>query len=248
MKLTAALTGLFCLAANSWAEPLWSGDFESGDLSQWQSPINAQGIKLSSSCVHSGKFSGQVVINGDDSFNWFGNKALNRSEFHHRMGAAATHTGKDTYFSFYFYLPKAWSQAKHELGYWESDKSWQQMFRFNIRGQSLGFQQSSANKEFWNLTEGASSNRWHRLALHIHWSTHADKGFVETWADGKAMGKYYFPTLPSDQALMFTQIGVLRTQEPSEEQIFIDDAVEASSLNKLNPSEYLPTGIGCKTD
>ncbi len=245
-SLAVCLTALSAQFSQVRAEPVWIGNFETGDLSQWHNALNPQGISLTQSCVHSGQYAGQVRITDEDSFNWFGNKALNRSEFHHRLPAGATYEGKETFFSFYFYLPEAWSQAKHELGYWESDKSWQQMFRFNIRGEQLSFQQSSAAKSFWSIADGATARQWHRLALHIHWSTNPNKGFVDTWADGQAMGRQVFQTLYAPEALMFTQIGVLRTQEATTERIIIDDAVEATNLTALAPEQYQPEGMGCQ--
>ncbi len=246
LLITICFSALTAPISPAQVTPVWTGNFETGDLSQWHNALNPQGISLTQSCVHSGKYAGLVRITGEDSFNWFGNNALNRSEFHHRMPAGATYEGKETFFSFYFYLPEAWSQAKHEVGYWESDKTWQQMFRFNIRGKQLSFQQSSAEKTFWSIADGASPRQWHRLALHIHWSTKADKGFVETWADGQAMGKQFFQTLYAPEALMFTQLGVLRTQEAATERIIIDDALEATNIKTLAPEQYQPKGVDCQ--
>lgn len=232
------------LLANTYAHSkiLWQGDFETGDMSQWNTAINAAGLSLTQDCVFDGNYAGKVQITGDDSFLWNGNKNLNRSEFHHRYTHTATNESNfidntqeaaDTFFAFSFYLPKTLSEHKHELGYWESDKSWQQMFRFNIHGGELSFQESAAKETLWTVPNGAAPGQWHRVALHIHWSTNPQQGSVETWVNGKHMGKNHFQTLPAKDALMFTQIGILRTQENNTETIYIDGALQTDNLTEL---------------
>jgi len=243
---TATLAFCFC-TLNANASILWQGDFETGDISQWNTPINPAGLSVTSECVFDGKQAGKVRLTGDDSFLWKGNKQLNRSEFHHRGTAGMTHEGKDTFFAFSFYLPKKLSEHKHELGYWESDKSWQQMLRFNITGSELSFQETAAKEVLWTLPEGAAAGQWHRVALHIRWSTDPKLGSAEVWVNGKHMGKNHFKNLPARDALMFTQIGILRTQEKSIEEILIDGAVETDNLTELLERDKHLVGKTCST-
>lgn len=231
-KIGLALT-VFFACHSACATILWRGDFETGDMSQWKTPINPEGLSVTDRCSFDGRYAGAVRLTGEDSFLWQGNKSLNRSEFHHRRQPGDTHENKETFFAFSFYLPKPFSERKHELGYWESDKSWQQMFRFNITGTELSFQQSAAPEVFWKLPKGAAPVQWHRLALHILWSTDPQRGAVEVWVNGEHMGKHHFKTLPTAEALMFTQIGILRAQEDSIEEILIDGAIETDNLTEL---------------
>ncbi len=241
-----ALFGTMIFGAHVQSAILWQGNFETGDISQWDTPINVAGLSVTDQCVFDGKHAGKVRLTGDDSFLWKGNKQLNRSEFHHRRTAGETYEGKDTFFAFSFYLPKKLSEHKHELGYWESDKSWQQMLRFNIAGSELSFQETAAKEVLWKLPEGAAPGQWHRVALHIHWSTDAKLGSAEVWVNGKHMGKHHFKNLPTQDALMFTQIGILRTQENSEEEILIDGAVETDNLTELLERDRHLIGKTCR--
>lgn len=227
------------------ASILWQGNFETADQAQWHTAINPAGLAVTSECVFDGKYAGKVHLTGDESFNWKGNKMLNRSEFHHRGAAGMTHEGKDTFFAFSFYLPKKMTAHKHELGYWESDKSWQQMLRFNITGSELSFQETAAKEVLWKLPEGAKPGQWHRVALHIHWSTDASLGSAEVWVNGQHMGKNHFKNLPAKDALMFTQIGILRTQEETSEEIFIDGAIETDNLTELLERDKALVGKTC---
>jgi hypothetical protein len=236
---------LFSLSHASSASILWQGDFETGDISQWNTPINPAGLSVTSECVFDGKHAGKVRLTGDDAFLWKGNKFLNRSEFHHRRAAGNTHEGKETFFAFSFYLPKKLSEHKHELGYWESDKSWQQMLRFNIAGSELSFQETAAKEVLWKLPEGAAPGQWHRVAMHIRWSTDPKLGSAEVWVNGKHMGKHYFKNLPTKDALMFTQIGILRTQESTIEEIIIDGALETDNLTELLERDKDRVGKTC---
>ncbi len=236
---------LFSLSHASSASILWQGDFETGDISQWNTPINPAGLSVTSECVFDGKHAGKVRLTGDDAFLWKGNKFLNRSEYHHRRAAGNTHEGKETFFAFSFYLPKKLSEHKHELGYWESDKSWQQMLRFNIAGSELSFQETAAKEVLWKLPEGAAPGQWHRVAMHIRWSTDPKLGSAEVWVNGKHMGKHYFKNLPTKDALMFTQIGILRTQESTIEEIIIDGALETDNLTELLERDKDRVGKTC---
>ncbi len=242
---TAMLTCCFCAASAS-ASILWQGDFETGDINQWSTPINPAGLSVISECAFDSKHAGKVRLTGDESFLWKGNKQLNRSEFHHRGTAGMTHEGKDTFFAFSFYLPKKLSEHKHELGYWESDKSWQQMLRFNITGSELSFQETAAKEVLWKLPQGAAPKVWHRVALHIHWSVDPQLGTTEVWVDGKHMGKHHFKNLFAKDALMFTQIGILRTQEDSVEEILIDGAIETDNITELLERDKHLVGKTCK--
>lgn len=245
IPILLAMLGMAAVAIDAHTKVLWRGDFDTGDARQWNRPINPAGLSVVKGCSVDGAYAGKVRLSGDDAFLWNGDKALNRSEFHHRMPDGATHEGRDTYFAFSFYLPKAFSAHKHELGYWESDRTWRQMLRFNIRGSALSFQQSSAAGAFWTIADGASPGRWHRIALHIHWSVDAAKGFAHTWVDGSDMGVHRLRTLPAEDALMFTQIGVLRTQEPATETILIDAAVETDNLAELLAQDTTPKTATC---
>lgn len=241
LSLALAITA----TQHNYASILWQGNFETGDMSQWHTAINPAGLSVITDCAFDGKHSGKVRLTGDESFIWKGNKFLNRSEFHHRRAAGNTDEGKDTFFAFSFYLPEKMTEHKHELGYWESDKSWQQMLRFNIAGNELSFQESAAKDVFWKLPDGATPGKWHRLALHIHWSTDPKLGSAEVWVDGQHMGKNYFKNLPATDALMFTQIGILRTQEETVEEIFIDGALETDNLTELLERDRHLTGKAC---
>ncbi|MDQ2076462.1 polysaccharide lyase [Marinimicrobium sp. ABcell2] len=238
LTLSLALT----LAAATQADDMvWRGDFSTGDLSQWDNLIHAQGLSVQDKCTYRGDWAGKVTITGDEEFLWNGREDLNRTEFKYQPDAEYTREGEDTYFGWSFYLPETLTESRHELGYWESDQSWQQIFRFNIVGSTFGFQASRAPEPFWEETDFASAGVWRDVAMHIHWSTDPEKGFVDVWLDGEPKGREYFQTLANAEDPMFVQIGILRNQQPTPETILVDNARHGHSLEAVladvKPSE-----------
>jgi hypothetical protein len=230
------LVGFFLLCFtlhNAAAKTLWRADFETGDLLQWQHLINPAALSVTRDCVLAGNYAGKVTLSGDESLLWKGREDLNRSEFHYTPEASSTDEGKDTFFGFNFYLPQPLSNARHELGYWESDKTWQQMMRFAITGTEFSFQETAQPVPFWALKQGATPKRWHSVAMHIHWSINPQWGYAQVWFDGKDRGKQPFKTLYQADALMFTQIGILRHRENNVESILIDNARATDNLEEL---------------
>lgn len=120
------------------------------------------------------------------------------------------------------------------------------MLRFNIRGSELSFQETAAKKVLWKLSNGAAPGQWQRIALHIHWSTNPKLGSAEVWVNGKHMDKHHFQTLPTTDAPMFTQIGILRSQENSTEEIYIDGALETDNLTELLERDRYLIGKPCR--
>ena len=212
---------------------LWQGDFETGDLSQWSYLLNPQGLSVQENCVYEGHYAGRAMITGEPDMLWHGNESLNRTEFSHKPSAGQIGEGQETFFGWSFYLQQPLSEHKHEIGYWESDKSYQQMLRFNIIGQDFSFQESAMNSPFWTKPGFASPGVWHDVVLHIGWSTDPDEGFTQVWLDGENMGKQFFKTLYAADESMFTQIGILRARDERVETIYIDNVREGQDLEQV---------------
>ena len=59
-------------------------------------------------------------------------------------------------------------------------------------------------------------------------------------------GKNQFKNLPAKDALMFTQIGILRAQEKSVEEILLDGAIETDNITELLERDKHLIGKTCK--
>lgn len=238
---------LLCMSSSLAAKTLWKADFETGDTIQWHWMANPSAITVSQECAFDGKYAGKIVLSGEDKFLWNGRADLNRSEFNYKPAASSTHEGQQTFYAFSFYLPEAFSTiGRHELGYWEADQSWQQMMRFNIDGEDISFKASTNENYFWTQEKGAQAGKWHKVAMHVFWSTDPQKGFAQVWLDGAHKGKYFFQTLPKADANMFNQIGILRNQQETVETIFIDKVFATDNLTELLETDAPLIGKGCR--
>jgi hypothetical protein len=206
------------------AKTLWRGDFESGDLQQWHYQLNPQGLSLERDCVLEGKAAGLVTLAGSKDFLWNGHVDLNRSEFQYKPASNLIVEGKNTYFGWSFLLPEQLSDARHEIAYWESDRSYQQMFRFSVEGTQLNFEETKTGRVIFSQKEFARPGHWQDIALHIHWSTDPRKGFVRVWLNGVKQGRFFLKTLHAADESMFVQMGLLRRQTERVERIIIDNA------------------------
>lgn len=227
------------------AKVLWKGDFEAPDFSAWNARLHGDAIQLQHDCFSQGDTAARIDLTDDPSLLWNNNPALNRAELKYQPADGQTSEGKSTFFAFSYFLPDALPAAKHEFAYWETDKTWQQRFRFNLSKQGISFQASDADKPVWSFVRGSHPHQWHRLALHIHWSSDPQKGFVEVWVDGFHQGKTAMATLPEGRAAMFTQLGLLRDASPTPVSIFLDDAIEVDNLTELLEYNRATIGHGC---
>jgi hypothetical protein len=227
----AALAIFVLGASTAQAELLWQADFESGDLSQWPYITNPGGASVTTQCAYEGRYAGQIAITGDEQYLWHGNEALNRSEFNYQP--KATGEGDTTYLGWSFYLPEPLLNVKHEIGYWESDNSWQQQMRFNLTGDTFSFTRSDAAEPYWSQPGFASAGVWHDVAMKVHWSIDPARGYAEVWLDGKSMGRTQLPTRVNDTDAMFTQIGLLRHRIDAREVIVIDNVRAGTNITEV---------------
>lgn len=224
---------------------IWQESFESGDLSGWTHLLNPQGLSVQDECVYDGNYAGRVTLTGEPEMLWNGNENLNRAEFSYTPAPGVVGENKDTFFGWSFYLKQALTDTKHEIGYWESGKSYRQMLRFNITGTDFSFQASDQKAPFWTAEKFARPGIWRDVVIHIHWSTNPRQGFAQVWLDGRHMGKHHFKTLYSADENMFTQIGLLRSRQPVIETLLVDRVRHGRDLRSVLADSALEKSIHC---
>ncbi|MBC8070570.1 MAG: heparin lyase I family protein, partial [Deltaproteobacteria bacterium] len=239
-SLVAAL--LVTLPATVSAAPVWVGDFESGDLSQWDGSLNEEiggvdYITVVGDVVVQGSSAGRIELH-DDAV-WPGNM-LRRVELRHRPSRGRTDEGATVWFAWSFYLPEALSdEPGTTIGYWESAGSFQQMMAFNTHGQDIRFiTQRPSFVEQWSGDGLLTPGEWHRIAMRVLWSTDEAVGEVEVWFDGEqVLAPTHTQTL-ADGNDHFTQLGLLRGNMDFDDVpvIYIDDVVEGDSIEDVHPA------------
>jgi hypothetical protein len=219
-------------------EVLWRGDFETGDLTQWDSLLNPtkgdrNNINVVMTPVHGGTRAAEVVIHPDDL--WQGNNH-NRVELHYDAVDTRTAEGQTTYFSFYFRLP-ANAQTTNDIAYWETANSYQQSMAFWVEPGAGGTQLSFRTNHpsgMMHYQGPLTIEAWHQLAMQILWSENANTGRVSVWLDGEKIVNEVAAKTKPDSNRVFVQVGYHRNATAAPvETIYLDDAIEASSLAEV---------------
>ncbi|MFO0634798.1 MAG: polysaccharide lyase [Nannocystaceae bacterium] len=242
MPRTALLASSLCLgwSAPVLAAPVWIGDFETGDLSQYEGTLNqtingVDYITVVQDVVAQGQYAARIELHDDAEW---GN-GLRRVELHHSPADGRTAEGAHTWFAWSLYLPQTLPvDPAQGIGYWESDQSYQSLMVWDLAGETITF--STRHPEYvqqWQA-DVATARQWHRIAVHVLWSTDPALGRVDVWWDGEQVVTDAAAATLVDGNPAFTQFGLIRGDMDFADVpvIYIDDAVEGDSLDDVHPS------------
>ncbi len=230
------------------AEVVWQGDFENGDLSDWNYLVNPvidgkSYTNVVQDIVYEGGNAVRIELHDDAKWS----NGLRRVELQHAPADARTAEGAETYFAWSIYLPETISSdPSQQIGYWESKSSYRQMMAFTLAGDTLSFTtRQPDNVVLWTGTGVVTSAEWHRIAMRVKWSKDAAVGSVSVWFDGEQVVDNASAKTLNDDNAHFTQIGLLRgdadfTDVPV---IYLDDAVEGDTLEDVRPSLIIDTPV-----
>lgn len=225
------------------AAVVWSGNLETGDLSQWSFVANGQYIDVQGELVAEGSNAAWIELHNDAVWP----NGLKRVELQHLPLPVRTGEGATTYFAWSFYLPQALPEGSNQaIGYWESNNTWQQVMALNARGQDLVFQtRRPMNVLQWEGAGLATPGEWHRVTMRVTWSTNAGLGSVSLWFDGQLVVDEAGAQTLADNNPHFVQVGLLREaiEFADAPVIVIDDAVEGDSLEDVRFDD-LPDASG----
>ncbi len=225
------------------AEVVWVGDFEDGTLDEWSYILNGDNISVVGDPTSSGTQAGRIQLTNDAVWP----NGLKRVELNHRPDDARTAEGAQTFFAWSFYLPETLpTDPSQQIGYWESDQSYQQMMAFQVSGENIRFDtRQPQNQNHWNQDGAVTAGTWHRIAMRILWSKDPALGQVDVWFDGDQVVTGAGAKTLADDNAHFTQVGLLRGAIEFNDNpvIVIDDAVEGDTLEDVRP-DALSEGTG----
>jgi hypothetical protein len=205
--------------------PRWRGDLETGDLSQWSYLLNPRGVSVVDAPVLEGRHAARVEIEPTDLWP----NGLNRVELQHKPPPTALVEGQHSCFAWSFLVPAALSEARHQIGYWESYPSYQQIMSFEVRGQTIRFvTRLPSERIHWTAPAAITPNVWHRLALCARWSADISVGSVDVWFDGRPVVVHGGARTLWDHPNL-VQLGILRDVPADTERMFLDAALEGPS-------------------
>ncbi len=244
---TLVARGIFAavvtISASAAADVAWVGDFEDGTVDQWDGALNAQNISVVTDPAAQGSYAAQITLTNDAVWP----NGLKRVELHHGPDPARTAEGAQTFFAWSFYLPETLpTDPSAQIGYWESDQSYQQMMAFQVEGERITFAtRRPQNQIHWDQDGAVTAGAWHRIAMRIFWSKDEAQGQVDVWFDGAQVVTGAQAQTLADDNPHFTQVGLLRGQVEFADSpvILIDDAVEGDTLEDVRP-DALSQGTG----
>lgn len=220
------------------AEITWRGDMETGSLFQWTSRLNEDGLSVSQEQVLDGDYSARIEI--DDQDLW--PNGLNRVELQRKPISELTRVGSEVYFGWSVYLPEELTEDDHQLGYWETDVSYDQIMSLHARGSRLSFNTNRPYVEHWSAEGTLTAAQWHRIVYHVAWSDEQAGGEVSLWFDGqKVVDSVGVQTYLGNPA--FIQLGILRTTIAEVETLYVDEALEGTSLYDVALDDRLDAGV-----
>ncbi|HEX2656920.1 MAG TPA: heparin lyase I family protein [Polyangia bacterium] len=211
--------------------PRWRGDLETGDLSQWGYLLNPRGISVVGAPVIEGRHAARIEIQRGDLWP----NGLNRVELQHKPPPEVLAEGQRSCFAWSFFVPVALAETRHQIGYWESYPSYQQVMSFEVTGQTIRFvTRMPTEKVHWTATGGATPNVWHRLALCARWSAEPAVGRVDVWFDGRpvVVDVPAHTRAPGNDPNL-VQLGILRDGPDETELMFVDAALEGPSTQAV---------------
>src|SRR5690606_28869829 len=188
MRSFPCLFGLLALTLfprSADAAVTWVGDFETGDLSQFTTLLNAEvggrpRLTVTTEEVAQGQYAGRVELVNDAVWS----NGLKRVEFQHRPAEGLVAEGKTLCFAMSYYLvhelPRGVNQT---IAYWESADNYRQSMAVGINREQVFFlTQQPKFDEHWRANKAATLGRWHRVAMCVEWSL--TLGRVDVWYDG----------------------------------------------------------------
>lgn len=222
----------FCLllvATKTEARETWRGDMETGNLAQWSAQLNAEGSSVVDDPVLYGGHAAKITITNANLWS----NGLNRVELQRKPAAALTEDGSEVYFGYSIYLPEALTNDDHQLGYWETQKSYVQVMSLHAHGEDLSFNTNQPYQVHWQAQGALTPETWHRIVYRVAWSSEVGGGRVSLWFDGeKVVDGVPARTYLGDPA--FIQVGILRDTIEQVETLYLDEAFEGTSFDDVS--------------
>ena len=232
----AAALALTALPLGAQAAPVWVGDMETNDLTQWNNALNGEHITVVGDPVVEGSHAAHIELTNDAVWP----NGLKRVELHHSPAAGRTAEGKELYFAWSFYLDQTMPEdPTAQIGYWETASSYHQLMAFELSGEHVKFFTHYPDFQVqWEADGKATASVWHRIAMHVKWSQDPSTGYVDIWYDGEQVLTHGAAQTLFDENEAFTQVGLLRgaVEFSDAPVIVLDDAVEGDSLDDVHPA------------
>ena len=228
--LVQFLVWLPCVAS---AHIVWTGDFETADLSQWSGRaqlVHPDRLQIVSDPVRQGKHALKVTVKqGDNPIGASGNRNELVEDILEPEGA-----------EFFYSWSTRFDSAYPSVQLWQVFTQWHQEdgsgsppIEFDVFGEELRLYHGPADDVvLWRIP--LVRDVWHDFVFHVKWSKNPTVGFVELYYNGKLV----LPkTMLATGANVYLKQGLYRNENISANGVvFHDGMVKATSLEDVLPS------------
>ena len=251
LVLVVPLAAPFAASAQGAEKPpiaAFTGDFESGDLSQWagREAARADSIGVVADPVRAGRYAARFTVRAGERVS-----NGNRAEIFHDPGDKA---GREVWYRWSFLMPHDFADTQWKPGVWQCIGQWHDQpdkslgetwANFPGRSPSIAVYYTSKKGvsaiEVWSgtyakgeaqkivATAPINKGQWQDVTFHIRWSQ-GDDGFVEPFLNGKPLinpdGDDHRATGPNmwNAASHYLKIGLYRsTQIKTTNSVYFDE-------------------------
>lgn len=235
MKHLLRFVPVLLVPALASASSVWKGDFETGDISQWdrKQTVAADRLLVQSDLVREGQYALKVTVRkGDDPINASGN----RNELLY-MGLEPS--GSEYYYKWSTYFPASFPRVDT----WQVFAQWHHLglngsppLEFFIIDDEMRMRAGgSSGPVVWR--EPMQRDRWHDFVLHVKWSADPKVGFVELYKDGELVLPKRFVATQFKGDTNYLKLGLYRNDTISPVGVLYHDGFEvATTLEDVMPA------------
>ncbi|WP_375770586.1 polysaccharide lyase [Archangium gephyra] len=218
----------------------WRGDFETGNLSQWdrEQSVSSSRLQVVSSPVREGRYALKTIVRqGDDPINASGN----RNELLYLDREAA---GSEFFYKWSTLFPSSFPRSPK----WQIFTQWHHdgsggspPLEFYVVDDQLRLRVGgSSGKIVW--TAPLKREQWNDFVLHVKWSPDPKTGFVELYHNGKVVLPLMKVATQYSGQLNYLKMGLYRDESIAPEGVvFHDGFAQATRLEDVMPAPVVAT-------
>ncbi|HEX5763373.1 MAG TPA: polysaccharide lyase [Solirubrobacterales bacterium] len=212
--------------------PLWRGDYETGDLSQWElvQRVGSDRISITSDPVRQGNYAARYEVRPGDNIGDTSTRAEVGTWLEEREG-------EERYYRWYTYFtpsfPTNYPDEFVTFTQWRADDESASYGSFMVWGDRIELRRDGTR---WSapLTTGV----WHKFVYHVKWSPDPNVGFIELWYDDQlVMPRVHVQTMggsPGNAVGNYVKQGLYKSDEIPTSVLYHDGFVSGSSFAEVN--------------
>ncbi len=213
----------------------WHGDYETGNLSQWEAiqEVAPDRITVSHEMAHQGNYAARFEVRPGDNIGDTPPRAEVASDLHEKEG-------EERYYRWYTYFPESfpteYPNSFVTFTQWRAKDESTDYTSFMVWGDQIQLRREGT-KWSTTLTKGV----WHKFVYHVKWSPDPSTGFIELYYDGQlVVPKTNVRTMagtPGHAVGNYVKEGLYRSDELPTGVLYQDGFVAETSFAAANEAQ-----------